>query len=101
VRHLPVRGGVSVVRRCLVPAPFAVTSDGTLLINVATLTKATDFESIVRAAREEKAGVFIGVILRPMEARFAMARVENAADEAAARIVGERARLRAEAQKKK
>jgi hypothetical protein len=86
--------------RHLALAAFATTSDGTLLMNVATLTNATDFESIVRAAREEKAAVFIGVMLRPMEARFAMARVDNAADEAAARIVGERARLRAEGQKK-
>ena len=100
MQHLPVRGGVSAVRRCLVPAAFAVTSDGTLLINVATLTNAADFESIVRAARETKAGVFIGVMLRPMEARFAMARLDNAADEAAARIVGERARPRTEGQMK-
>lgn len=75
-------------------APFAVTSDGTLFVNVAKLTTATDFESIVRAAHEEKRAVFIGVRVSPSEADFVKARLDNAADETAARIVGQRRRRR-------
>ena len=75
-------------------APFAVTSDGTLFVNVAKLTTATDVESIVRAAHEEKRAVFIGVMVSPSEADFVMARLDNAADETASRIVGQRRRRR-------
>ena len=32
-------------------APFAITSDGTLFVNVAKLTTASDFEEVVRDAR--------------------------------------------------
>lgn len=80
--------------RRMVRAPFALTSDGTLLVNVTTLTDATDLESVVRAARAEPRAVFIGVVMSPREATFAMARLDNAADEAVAGIVGERHRSR-------
>lgn len=73
-------------------APFAVTSDGTLFVNVAKLTPATDFGSVAQAAQEEKRAVFIGVMLSPDEAEFVMARLDNAADETAARLVGQRRR---------
>ena len=73
-------------------APFALTSDGTLFVNVAKLTAATEFESVVRAAQEEERAVFIGVMLSPDEAEFVMARLDNAADETAARLVGQRRR---------
>ena len=73
-------------------APFAVTSNGTLFVNVAKLTAATDFDSVVRAAQEEKRAVFIGVMLSPEEVQFVMARLDNAADEAVARLVGQRRR---------
>lgn len=83
---------MSVVSRSLELAPFAVTSDGTIFVNVAKLTKATDFEAVVRAAHEEKRAVFIGVMVSPDEAEFVMSRLDNAADETAARIVGQRTR---------
>lgn len=76
----------------MVGAPFALTTDGTLLVNVATLTNATDLESVVRAVQHETRAVFIGVVMSPQEATLAMARLDDAADEAAARIVGERRR---------
>lgn len=75
-------------------APFAVTSDGSLFLNVAVIASATELDSVVRAAAHEKRAIFIGVMLTPEEADFAMARLDNAADEAAARIVGARARRR-------
>ena len=73
-------------------APLAVTSDGTLFVNVAKLTTATDLESVVRAAQEDKRAVFVGVMLSPREAEFAMARLDSAVDETAARVFGQRRR---------
>lgn len=72
--------------------PFAVTSDGTLFINVSTMTSETDFEAVVRAAHEMRGTAFIGVALSATETEFALARLDNAADEAAARIAGQRRR---------
>lgn len=94
VRDVPVFRGVSVVSRCLELAPFAVTSDGAILINVAKLSTATDFASAVRAAQEDNRPAFIGVMLSPEEAEFVMARLDNAAEETAARIAGQRGRRR-------
>lgn len=78
--------------RSLELAPFAVTSDGTMFVNVTQFAAATDLESVVQAAQEDKRAVFVGVMLSPGEAEFAMARLDNAADETAARIVGQRRR---------
>lgn len=75
-------------------APFVVTSDGTLFVNVAKLTTATELDAIVQAAHEEERAVFIGVMLSPKEAEYVMGRLDDAADEAAARIVGQRRRRR-------
>lgn len=75
-------------------APLALTSDGDVLLNVATIASATDFETVVRAAESEHRAVFVGVMLSPREAEFAIARLDNAADETAARIVGGRRRGR-------
>ena len=94
VQHVCFRGCVSAVSRRMVRAPFALTFDGTFLVNVATLTNATDLESIVRAAQDEKRGVLVGFTLSPREATLATARLDNAADETAARIVGKRRRRR-------
>ena len=76
--------------RSVVVAPFVVTSDGAIFVNATGLTNATDVESVVRAAQEDNRPVFIGVMLSPKEVVFAMDRLANAADEVAARIVGER-----------
>lgn len=70
--------------------PLALTSDGDVLINLATIAYSTDFETIVRAAKRERGALFVGVILSPREKVFALARLDNAADETAARIVGRR-----------
>lgn len=80
--------------RRVVLAPLALTSDGDVLINVATIASSTDVETIVRAAERERGALFIGVILSPREKEFALARLDNAADETAARIVGRRQRRR-------
>jgi len=75
-------------------APFAVTSNGAIFVNVAKLTTTTDFEAVVRAAERERRTLFLGVMMSPAEGVFAMARLDNAADEAAARIVGQRRQRR-------
>lgn len=84
--------GLSVVSRGVELAPFAVTSDGKLSVNAAKLSASTVFASVVRAAGGEKRAVFIGVLLSSEEAEFVMARLDNAADETAARLVGQRRR---------
>lgn len=73
-------------------APIALTSDGDVLINIAKLASSADFETIVRAAEREHRAIFVGVMLSSRETEFAMARLDNAADETAACIVGRRRR---------
>lgn len=73
-------------------APMAITSDGDVLLNAATIAGATDLEAVVRAAKNDGLAVFVGVILSPRETEFVLSRLDNAADEAAARLVGQRRR---------
>lgn len=67
------------------PAPFALASDGTLLVNVALLDKKEQ-------ARAGAARVFVGVPLPASARRSVLARLENAAAEAAALIEGKKRR---------
>jgi hypothetical protein len=83
---------MSPVSRVLDLAPLAVTSDGTLFVNVAKLTTATDLESVVRGAQEDARPVFVGVMMSVREAELVMASLDNAADETAANIAGQRRR---------
>lgn len=76
--------------RYLELAPFAVTSDGSLFINVAKVAMAADFEAVVRAAENEQRAVFIGVMLTPEETELAMTRLDNAADDTAVQVVRQR-----------
>lgn len=63
---------------------FAITSDGTVLMNAAVL----DDVDLVKLVR--KGGAFIGVVLRPREVRLLLARLHEASSEAAGFISGRR-----------
>ncbi len=66
-------------------APFALTNDGTLLVN---LTPELTTEQLGRVL--ELPGVFVGLPLSADEARGLLARVGDAGAEAASRIVAAR-----------
>ena len=88
-------GSVPAMTRAADQPPFAVASDGSVFINAAVLlTDATDLESLVREARRRNRRVFIGIVMSASEAELAMARLDNAAHETAARILGDRRRRR-------
>lgn len=63
-----------------------------MFVNILKLGASSDVESVVRAALEEKRAVFVGVLLSQAETEVVMARLDNAADETAARLVGHRRR---------
>jgi hypothetical protein len=74
--------------------PLAVTFDGTILVNAAQFTRKKDPKKLLRLALEEEGDVFIGVALNEVEQGLALMRLDNAAAEAAAKVVGERQRRR-------
>jgi hypothetical protein len=96
MRHVSVREFVPEgrVKRYLDLAPFAITSDGAILINVAAFAGTEDLDELVLAAKVQSRGVFVGVMLTSEEMDLAMARLDNAAAETAARIVGRRRKRR-------
>jgi len=63
---------------------FAITSDGTVLMNMAALDDA-DLAKLVR-----RKGVFVGVVLQARELRLLLARLHEASSEAAGFISGRR-----------
>ena len=71
-------------------APFAITSEGDLVLNVAKLSSTTKLEEVLRRAMEERGALYIGVILSRDETELVLGRLENAGEEAAAKIVGQR-----------
>lgn len=92
VPNLSLRRAVSAMSRRVSAAPLAVTTSGELLVNVAELGSDVSLDAVLDAARNAGATVFVGIVLSRAEARFALARLDNAADETAARISGERHR---------
>src|SRR5687768_12968322 len=77
-------------------APFAITSDGKLLANLAHAGE-LDPNAIKSAALGKDDERFIGVVLRPSERRSMRRRLENALLDVLARFFGRRAREVAEA----
>jgi hypothetical protein len=67
------------------PAPFAFTSDGTLLLNLTSELSLPELERLLRIP-----GVFVGVPLSAEEARGLLTRIGDAGAEAAAQILGAR-----------
>ncbi len=74
--------------------PLAVTSDGTLLLNVAMTDGPTDPRQLVERAMAQGSPVFVGVVLGGRDRRIAMTRMIEATDETASWISGRQRRRR-------
>jgi hypothetical protein len=74
-------------------APFAVTSDGNLLLNVA-MFDGKRLKALFELAARERGAVFVGVVLGRAERIFLDQRTGDAAHDAAAWLVGARLRRR-------
>ncbi len=73
-------------------AALAVTTDGTMLVNLAHFGGEKNAREVFRQALEEKGELFIGVVLSKRETDDTVARLDNASAEAAAIVVGKRRR---------
>lgn len=87
-----LRRAVSTMSRRVSAAPLAVTTSGELLVNVAMIGGDVSLAAVLEAARNAGSTVFVGIVLSRVEARFALARLDNGADETAAKIAGKRHR---------
>jgi hypothetical protein len=69
----------------LPPSPLAFTTDGTLLLNVATELPPSELSRLVRDPT-----TFVGVPVRTGDVRAVLGRIGHASAEAAARLLGRR-----------
>jgi hypothetical protein len=76
--------------RRLLGAPFAVSSDGLALLNVAGLVTRDDPDAVLRAARGFGGPIFIGVALSTAETQTALLDLDDTMAEVAAWIAGQR-----------
>lgn len=74
------------------PTPFALASNGELFINISGLSDPTHRAQGTGGAPEQEEVTFLGAPLTPEEREFVRARLENAALEAAAWVLGKRGR---------
>lgn len=75
-------------------APFAMTCNGDLLLNVAELDGPTDIASLMKRATAQSGAVFVGVVLDEAEVAGVVRRIMGTAREAAAFVAGGRQRRR-------
>ena len=73
-------------------APFALASDGSVLLNVTEFDGSKRFEQAVERARKEPGALFVGIRLTPRELELLLESLGDAEAEAAARMVGKRTR---------
>ena len=71
-------------------APFALASDGSILLNVAMFDTPRLLAALLETAQRERGAVFIGLALTPAEDAAARETLWHAHREAAAVIVGPR-----------
>jgi hypothetical protein len=71
-------------------APFAVTSDGAVFVNVGEFDGVETVENAVIVAKRKGSRVFIGIELTKAEVRRLLAQVGHGHREAAAYVVGGR-----------
>jgi len=92
--HLRRRGACDVenVTHRVHPAPFALASDGSVLVNLAMLGGSDRFAKLPHVEGQHEVEVFIGVRLAAGEQVQVLKSLENAADEAVARLFGQRRR---------
>jgi hypothetical protein len=80
-------------------APFAATSEGSLLLNAA-MFDVKELDLLVELAKREQGAVFIGVVLGRAECDFLGHRMHDAAHDAAAWVVGGRRRRKRAARRR-
>ncbi len=68
--------------------PFALGSDGSLLLNLGTSFSAHDVAALLQAAARDQRPLFVGVTLTSAEKRKVLRRLDNAGAEAAALLSG-------------
>ena len=71
-------------------APFALASDGTVLLNIAEFDGVHSLESLLEQARAQPGPVFVGTPITTQESRELLARIGHGCREAGACIVGAR-----------
>jgi uncharacterized protein GlcG (DUF336 family) len=76
-------------------SPFALGSDGSLILNVASALATRDIAAVIRQARKDGRPLFVGVVLSESEGRTALERLDNASAETAAQLSGARAKAAA------
>lgn len=81
--------------------PFALTSDGSVLLNLAMFDVPTDLPSLAQLAQEQRSRIFIGLVVSAGERSFARAGLAHAFRDRAAWIVGRRQKRAAVARGRK
>ena len=71
-------------------APFAMATDGTILINVAMFDTPRCIDAVLAVAEREHGAVFVGLALTPTEIAATRETLRHALREAAAVVVGPR-----------
>ena len=71
-------------------ADVAVTSQGALVVNVAALVNAPYVDKLIARALDEEGEIFIGIVVTEEEKQVLLERLDNAAAEALAMVIGKR-----------
>jgi hypothetical protein len=74
-------------------APIAVTTEGALVVNVASFGP-TNIEGLLARALDDDAELFIGIVVEDDELELLMERLDNASAEAVALVIGKRTKRR-------
>jgi hypothetical protein len=82
------------VRRSISLAPFALSSDGRVVVNTAALDGPITPKALLERALREPGRLFVGVELSSVEVAAVMSRAREVLDEAAAYAAGARRRRR-------
>jgi hypothetical protein len=75
--------------------PFALGSDGSLILNVTSAFATRDIEALLREAVRDGRTLFVGVVLDGTDRREAVRRLDNAGAETAALLSGRARKPRA------
>lgn len=75
-------------------APFAIASDGSILVNVNGYAGETDLEALLRRAVEDGKMIFVGTRLGATEARELVRRLQDPCHEMTGVVLGARERRR-------
>lgn len=78
----------------ILTSPFALCSDGSLVVNISGQSDTTEPDRLLELAFQDGTPLFIGVRLRPSEVRDVLRRLDDAAFEAAGFGLGHRLRRR-------